>query len=316
MVDFAQVQAAREALGDAVRETPVFSSTQLGNRLGIQLWLKAESFQRTGSFKVRGALNFMRNTPRSALEQGVITISAGNHAQGVAWAAREAGVPCTVVMLASPSPAKVAATEAYGAEVIIPGGTAADGFARLAELQRERNLLLVHPFDDPLVIAGQGTIGLEMLDQVPDLDVVVCPIGGGGLISGLALAIKSVKPSARVYGVEPEGAAAMRRSWDRDEVVHLDSISTVADGLSAPMAGQLTYPMTRAYVDDIVTINDEEIIAGLREMLVWTKLYVEPAGAAATAALLAGKIPVQPGETVVSLVSGANLDLDTLKRIL
>jgi threonine dehydratase len=315
MVEFSDVLAARETIAGSVNLTPVFSSTQLGNRVGVRLWLKAELFQKTGSFKPRGALNRLRHTPRAELDRGVISVSAGNHAQGLAWAAREVGATCTVVMPAHASPTKAAATRGYGAEVILHGAMN-EAFAKMEELRRERNLLLVHPCDDPLIVAGQGTVGLEILDQVPYVDVIVCGIGGGGLISGIALAAKSLKPTVRVYGVEPEGASAMRKSWDRGEIVHLEAIHTIADGLSAPMAGALTYPMTRQYLDDIAILTDDEIVAGMRALMTYAKLYAEPAGAAATGAILAGKVPLKPGETVVSVVSGGNLDLEILKAIL
>jgi len=315
MVEFSQILDARETIAGSVPETPVFSSTQLGERLGVSLWLKAELFQKTGSFKPRGALNRLRNTSRADLDRGLITVSAGNHAQGLAWAARMVGAACTVVMPARASQTKAAAARGYGAEVVLHG-TIAEAFAMAAELQREKGYLLVHAFDDPLIIAGQGTIGLEIVEQVPEVDVIVCPIGGGGLISGIALAAKSLIPHIRVYGVEPEGASALRQSWDRGEVVHLEAVNTIADGLAAPMAGQITYPMTRKYLDDIALVSDDEIAAGVRAVMAYAKLYAEPAGAAATAALLAGRIPVKPGETVVSVVSGGNLDFDKLQSIL
>ncbi|MBI3980218.1 MAG: threonine/serine dehydratase [Chloroflexi bacterium] len=315
MIEFSQVLAARATIGDVIRQTPVLPSDELGERLGVRLWLKAELFQKTGSFKVRGALNRVRNTPKAELERGLITISAGNHALGLAWAAREQGAACTVVMRAAASPTKVAGTRAYGAVVVLHGD-ANQAWARLAEIQQERGLLLVHPFDDPLVVAGQGTVGLEVLEQVPHVQTIVCPIGGGGLISGLALAAKSLNAGIRIVGVEPVGASAMRQSLDRGEPVRLDSVGTIADGLAAPMAGELTFAMTRKYVDDVVTLTDDEIAAGMRWLMSADKLFVEPAGAAATAALLAGKIPLRAGETVVSIVSGGNLDLDRLKSIL
>ncbi len=315
MVEFSQVLKAREDIDGAVYSTPVFTSDALGEQLGIKLVLKAELLQKTGSFKPRGVLNRLRNTPRAELERGVITVSAGNHGQALAWGAREVGVSCTVVMSQSASPSKVAATRRYGAEVI-QIGTIKDAFDKMDQLRKERNLLLVHAFDDPLIIAGQGTIGLEILDQAPEVNVIVCPIGGGGLISGIALAAKTLKPSVRVFGVEPVGASAMRQSWDRGEVVHLDSVNTIADGLAPPMAGQITYPMTRRYVDDILTLTDAEIGLGIRALVSHAKLAPEPAGAAATAALLAGKVPARPGESVVAVVSGGNVDLERLRSIL
>jgi threonine dehydratase len=316
VISLSDVQAARETIADQVRQTPVFSATRLGDRIGASLWLKAESLQRTGSYKPRGALNLMRNTKPEDLERGFITISAGNLAQAVAWAAQAAGATATIVMVSSASRSKLAATRGYGAEVVLIDGPMLEAFDAMLRLQEERGLTLVHPFDDPDLVAGHGTAGLEILEQVPDVDVIVCPVGGGGLISGIATAVKAIKPSVRLYGVEPEGAAAMRRSWDAGKPVRLESVSTIADGLAAPMTGDLCYQITRERVEDIIVLSDAEIAAGLRDLLTYAKLYVEPAGAAATAALLAGKVPVQPGETVVSLVSGGNLDLPKLVEIL
>ncbi len=316
MVGIADVVAAQALVSDEVRRTPVFSSTRLGDRAGVKLYLKAESLQKTGSFKVRGALNRLRNMSPDELARGVVTVSAGNHAQGLAWAAQRVGTHCTVVMTSKASQSKIIATRGYGAEVVLVDGPIHEAFATASRLEREQNLINVHGFDDPWIIAGQGTVGLEILEQVPDVDVIVCPIGGGGLISGVAIAAKSSGRDVRVYGVEPEGASAMRQSWDRGEAVQLESVNTIADGLAPPMAGQITYPLTRKYVDDIFVLTDDEIADGLKAIMTSAKLYIEPSGAAATAALLAGKIPVNRGETVVSILSGGNFDLDKLKAIL
>lgn len=316
MVEIADVLAARKLISDEVRHSPVFTSTRIGDQIGAKLWLKAESFQKTGSFKVRGALNRLRNMSAEELSRGVVTVSAGNHAQGLAWAAQRVGTKCTVVMTAKASQSKIIATRGYGAEVILVDGPIHEAFETVARLEREQGLVNVHGFDDPWIIAGQGTVGLEVLDQVPNVDVIVCPIGGGGLISGISIAVKSATRPIRVYGVEPEGASAMRQSWDRGEAIQLESVHTIADGLAPPMAGKITYQLTRKYVDDIVVLNDDQIIDGLKAVMTNAKLYVEPSGAAATAALLAGKIPLSEGETVVSIVSGGNFDLDKLKSIL
>ena len=316
MVTLADVRAARETIQDAARQTPLMTATRLGERLGIHLALKVESFQKTGSFKARGALNRVRNTPPDDLRRGIISVSAGNHAQGVAWAAREAGAEATIVMPANASQSKLAATQGYGARVIQVNGPIGEAVARAFALQRERDLLLVHPFDDPLVIAGQGTVGLEILEQAPEVETLVCPIGGGGLISGVAVAARALKPGIRLIGVEPAGSAVMKKSWAAGGPATLERVETVADGLGAPMAGEHTYRLTREHVDDIVILTDDEIVAGMRDLMIFAKLYVEPAGAAATAALLAGKIPTRPGEHVVSIVSGGNMDLETLKALL
>ncbi|MDP8958257.1 MAG: pyridoxal-phosphate dependent enzyme [Actinomycetota bacterium] len=314
-VALSQVLEARRTIEARLHRTPVFSSSQLGERLGCLLYLKAELFQKTGSFKPRGALNRLLTAHPEELSPGLITVSAGNHAQGLAWAAREVGVACTVVMPAAASAAKAAATRGYGAEVILHG-TISEAFEHMEHLRRQRGLLLVHPFDEPAIVAGQGTVGLEILEQVPEVDVVVCPLGGGGLISGIALALKSQRPEVRVYGVEPAGAAVMRRSWEEGRPVRLASVETFADGLASPVAGELTYPMTRRYVDDILVVTEEEILSGVRALMTFAKLYPEGGGAAATAALLAGKVPLQPGETVVSVVSGGNLEPERLAELI
>ncbi|MGA7671834.1 MAG: threonine/serine dehydratase [Nitrolancea sp.] len=316
MVDIADVRAARDRIAGEVRQTPVFTSTRIGDQVGAKLYLKAESLQKTGSFKVRGALNRLRSMTPEELSRGVVTVSAGNHAQGLAWAAQRVGTHCTVVMTSHASQTKIAATRGYGAEVILVDGPIHDAFATVARLEQEEGRVNVHGFDDPWIIAGQGTVGLEIMEQVPDVDVIVCPVGGGGLISGVSLAAKSSGRNMKVFGVEPSGASAMRQSWDRGEAVRLDSVNTIADGLAPPMAGKLTYAMTREYVDDIILLDDDEIIAGVKAIMTNAKLYVEPSGAAATAALLAGKIPLKEGETVVSIISGGNYDLDKLKSIL
>jgi threonine dehydratase len=315
MVEYADVVAARQLLGDDVRRTPLMSATRLGDQIGVQLWLKAELFQKTGSFKIRGALNCLRHLTTEELARGVVAVSAGNHAQGLAWAAQKVGTQCTIVMSSHASQTKLAATRGYGANVVLVDSIH-EAFATAARLVAEDGLVDVHGFDNPHIIAGQGTVGLEIVEQLPDVDVIVCPVGGGGLISGVAIAAKGEGRDLRVYGVEPLGASAMRQSWDRGEPVQLESVNTIADGLAPPMAGKITYPLTRRYVDDIVTLTEEEIITGVKAVMTSTKLYAEPSGAAATAALLAGKIPVKSGEKVVAIVSGGNFDLDKLKTIL
>ena len=315
MVDYADVVAARQLLGDDVRQTPLLSATRLGDQIGVRLYHKAELFQKTGSFKVRGALNCVRHLTAAELARGVVAVSAGNHAQGLAWAAEKVGTKCTIVMSSHASQTKLAATRGYGASVVLVESIH-EAFSTAERLVEEDGLINVHGFDNPHIIAGQGTVGLEIVEQLPDVDVIVCPVGGGGLISGVSIAAKGEGRSIRVYGVEPLGAPAMRQSWDRGEPVQLESVNTIADGLAPPMAGKITYPLTRRYVDDIVTLTEDEIIAGVKAVMTSAKLYAEPSGAAATAALLAGKIPVKPGEKVVAIVSGGNFDLDKLKTIL
>lgn len=326
VMTLAEVAAARARITGRIHRTPLLSSHTLGRRLGLRspAWLKAENLQRTGSFKARGALNKIETLSPEERARGVITVSAGNHAQGVAWAAAAAGVRATVVMAEIASPTKVAATRGYGAEVILHGANNIVAFAEMYRLQAERGLTLVHPYDDPQTIAGQGTIGLEILEDLPDLglgtgagrDTIVVPIGGGGLIAGVALAIKTQRPGVRIIGVEPEGAATMHTALALGQPVQLTDINTIADGLTAPLAGVLNLALVREYVDAVVLLDDEAILTGLRFLLERAKLVTEPAGAAAVAALLAGAVAVEPGATVVALLGGGNIDLARLKGYL
>jgi len=307
------IQAARERIAGLLHYTPVMTSTRLGDRVGIKLFLKCENFQKTGSFKVRGVINKLAQLDAESKKRGVVTVSAGNHAQALAWSAREQGIAATVVMPSAASPAKVDASRGYGAEVVLHGETSIQAFAKARELEAERGLTFVHPFDDPFVCAGAGTTGLELLEQVKDLDVVVIPIGGGGLIGGMLPAIKESNPRIRVYGVEPTGAPSMRRSLDEGHAVKLETVSTFADGLAAPMAGEIPYQMVKKYADDVVLLDDASIANGLRELLLSTKLLAEGAGATATAAVLARAIPLKDGERVAVVVSGGNIDFPRLK---
>ena len=316
MLDLSAVLSARERIAGRLHVTPTLSATRIGERVGVHLVLKCENLQKTGSFKVRGVLNKLSQLSADARKRGVVTVSAGNHAQALAWGARAAGVRATVVMPAAASPAKIDASRGYGAEVVLHGETSIQAFERARELERERGLTFVHPFDDELVCAGAGTVGLELLEQARDLDTVVIPIGGGGLITGMLVALKETNPSLRVFGVEPVGAPSMRLSLDQGHAVHLDSVKTIADGLAAPMAGELNYEIVRRYADDVVLIDDETIAAGARELLFSAKLLAEPAGAAATAAILARAIPLRDGERVAAVVSGGNLNTAKLVAML
>jgi threonine dehydratase len=316
MLDLSKIRAARERIAGRLHVTPTMSSRRIGDAAGVRLFLKCENLQKTGSFKPRGALNKLSQLDDSARARGVVTVSAGNHAQALAWAAKSAGIKATVVMPTVASPAKVAACREYGAEVVLHGATGIEAWGRAHELEHERNLTFVHPFDDELICAGAGTAGLELVEQIDDLDVVVIGIGGGGLISGMLVAIKEMKPKIRVYGVEPTGASSMRQSLDAGHAVHLESVKTIADGLAAPMAGEINYEIVRKYVDDVVLIEDDVIAAGVRELLLSAKLLAEPAGAAATAAVMTRAIPMRDGERVAAVVSGGNVDIPKLTTIL
>jgi threonine dehydratase len=302
----ADFNEAAARIADKVHRTPVQRATLLGREIGAQLHIKCESFQKTGSFKARGALNKLLQLDRSARERGVITVSAGNHAQALAWAASVTQIPSTVIMPAKAAKIKTEATAAYGAEVILHG-TVHDLFDKARELERERNLTFIHPFDDPQIIAGAGSAGLEILEQCPGVTTIVAPIGGGGHIAGVAGAAKMQSSRVRVFGVEPEGASTMRQSLDAGHAVHADSVDTIADGLAPPMAGELNYEFVKACVEDVVLVTDEEIVRAMALLFSRTKLVAEPAGAAALAALLAGRVPLGPTDVVVAVLSGGNI---------
>jgi threonine dehydratase len=316
MLSLATVRAARERLAGRVHTTPVMSATRLGDRVGVHLLLKCENFQKTGSFKARGAFNYLSQLGEAERKRGVVTFSAGNHAQSLAWAARATGASATVVMPAAASPTKAAASRDYGAEVVLFGANGLEALEKAKEIQRERGLVFAHPFDHDHVMAGQGTAGLELLDQAQDLDVVVVPVGGGGLIGGMLVAIKESNPKIRVYGVEPTGAAGMRASLDAGRAITLDAVRTIADGLAAPMAGDLTFEVVRRYADDVVVIDDEAIVTAMRELLTSAKMLAEPGGAAATAAVLTRAVPLRDGERVAAIVSGGNIDAARLATLL
>ncbi len=315
LVGLDDIRAAREVIAGRLHRTPMFTSETLGERVGVRLFLKAELFQKTGSFKPRGALNRLEHLSDAEKARGIVTMSAGNHAQGVAFAAKLLGVDATVVMPVAAPQAKVDATRGYGAHAILHG-TSKDLLPKVQELQRERDLTFVHPFDDPYVIAGQGTVGLESMEDVPDADVVIVPVGGGGLISGVAAAVKALRPGARVIGVEPEGAPGLTLSLRDGAPAHLESTNTIADGLAAPFVGDRNFAHVKAFVDEVALLTDEEIAAGLRLLMERAKLQAEPSGAAAFAALLAGKVSVPRGATVVCIVSGGNVDHARLKTLL
>ena len=309
------VHDAREAIAGRVHRTPLFTSATLGKRLGVQAYLKAELFQRTGSFKLRGVLSKLASLDEAQKACGVIGVSAGNHAQALAYGAALEGIDCLVVMWETASAQKVAATRAYGARVDLAASGPEDAFERLAELRAETGRTFVHPFDDPHVIAGQGTVGLELLEDLPELDLVVCPVGGGGLIAGIATVIKAERPQARVVAVEPERSPALHEALRAGHSVRVRPTS-VADGLSAPFAGELPLAICRERVDGLILVTEDEIRDAMRFLYERAKLACEPAGAVATAALLAGKVASEPGEAVVSVVSGGNVATQTASAIL
>jgi threonine dehydratase len=323
IVPLSEIAAARLRLGDRVHHTPILSSSTAGRVLaarGIKvgdgrLYAKAENLQRTGAFKIRGALNKMEALTAPERAAGVITLSAGNHAQGVALAAHEAGVHAVVMMPIRANRSKVDACAGYGAEVILYGDTIGETWARMDEVAAERGLTFIPPFDDPYVLAGQGTIGLEILDDLPEVDVVVAGIGGGALCTGIAAAIKESKPGTRVYGVEPILSNSMSLALERSEIVTIVP-GSVADGLGSPCAGEWTMAMARHYLDGIALIDDATILGGMRFALERMKQVVEPAGAAALAAVLFGHVPIDDGERVCVVFSGGNVEMSRLGELL
>jgi threonine dehydratase len=297
-------RAAERVLGRAHR-TPLLRSRTLDARVGAPVALKAENLQRAGAFKFRGATNAI-----AALRpDGVCSVSSGNHAQAIALAAREHGAPATILMPIDAPPSKRAATEGYGAEVVDFDRYADDREALVRALADERGLTLIHPYDEPLVMAGQGTVGLEIAEDVDDLDVVIAPVGGGGLISGVATAVKALAPDARVVGVEPQASDDVERSLRAGERVAVTVGATIADGQQLPTPGDLTWPVIQALVDDVVTVSDDEIVAAMRLLFERVKVVAEPSGASALAALLAGRVALRGG-TVAVVISGGNVDAD------
>ena len=309
------VARATRLVGSRLHRTPSLGSRTLGESFGGTAVLKAELFQRTGSFKPRGILAKIASLSPAERERGVITISAGNAAAAVAFGAASEGIDALVVMASGASPAKVAATRSYGATVDLEAETLPEAYERMQALQRESGRTLVHPFDDETVVAGHASLGLEIVEQTPDVDVVVVPVGGGGLISGVALGVKHARPKARIVAVEPEGSAALRLALEAGQPVAIDPVS-VADGLNAPFAGEVCIAVCQELVDDAITVTEDEIHAGFRFVYQRAKLAAEPAGAVSTAAILAGRVPGLEEKTVVAVVSGGNVAAETASAIL
>jgi threonine dehydratase len=311
MLPYSLIQEAADRLRKRVRRTELIYSHHFSEKLDCSVYFKCENLQRTGSFKIRGALNFMTAQPREKLANGVITASAGNHAQGVAFSADLLGVKATVYMPESTPPQKVFATRDYGAEVVLTGRNFDEAYAAAVTAGKESGALFVHPFDDPLVMAGQGTIGLEVLHELPDLDTIVVPIGGGGLIAGIVTAIKETHPRVRVIGVEAAAAPSMHYSLKKGKIVEAPLGLSLADGIAVKKVGRNTFPVVRELVDEVVLVEEEEIAQAIVALLERTKLLVEGAGAVTLAALLNGKIGKPSGKTVC-LLSGGNIDVKTI----
>ena len=310
------IRAARDRIGGDIIHTPCTRTVVFGDVVPGQLHVKLENLQRTGSFKDRGSLNRLLHLDEEERRRGVVTVSAGNHAQAVAWHGGRLGIPVTVVMPETAPLIKVSNTRRYGATVIQRGTVLDDAAEEARRLMGEKGLVLIHPFDDPRVIAGQGTIGLEIVEQCPNVDTVVVPVGGGGLASGIALAVKSLKPGVRVIGVEAAAAASARASRDAGRIVRLSSAETLADGIATKRIGEHTFRMLEELVDDLVVVSEEEIASAILLLLEREKTVAEGAGAVPLAALIARRVPTKPGNHVVMVLSGGNIDVNMISRII
>lgn len=306
-----EIYDARRALQGITRQTPIIGAPQIGANISI----KAENLQLTGSFKLRGAYNKICRLSRSERESGIIACSAGNHAQGVALAAKRLSIRATICMPAAAPLSKIEATRGYGAEVVLVQGAFDDAYTEAKRLADERGLTFVHPFDDNDIIAGQGTVGLEILDQMPEADIIFVPIGGGGLVSGIACAVKTLKPKCKVIGVQASGVPSMLASRISDEIVELDSAVTIADGIAVKKPGKLTFDYCNRYVDEIVTVTEEEIASAILLLMEANKTVAEGAGAAAVAAAMFEKFQTKR-ENTVCVVSGGNIDVNILERVI
>ena len=312
---FSDIINAQSVLRNIVKLTPLERSKSFSAMSGADVYLKLENFQTTGSFKVRGAYYKIKNLTSEEAANGVLCASAGNHAQGVAYAATKLGVKSTVFMPVFAPPLKVIATRSYGAEVVLTGDTFDDAFNAAIEFGKKSGATFVHPFNDPHIIAGQGTIGLEIFDQIREVDDVLVPIGGGGLIAGIAIALKQLNPKIRIIGVEADGAQSMKLSIEKGSPVTLNSANTIADGIAVKSPGNLTFDIVRELVDELVVVNDAEMARTAYLLLQRAKILTEPAGVAAMAAVLFKKADIK-GRKVVPIISGGNINMSILEQIL
>ncbi|MDE7111603.1 MAG: threonine ammonia-lyase [Muribaculaceae bacterium] len=311
MLDLSEVFKASRVLKGVARRTPIMFASRINPEAKVHL--KCENLQNTGSFKLRGAYYKISQLSEEEKARGVIACSAGNHAQGVALGASRNGIKSIICLPAGAPISKVEATKGYGAEVCLVPGVYDDAYAKAVELKEEKGYTFVHPFDDEKVIAGQGTIGLEIIEDFPEVEAVIVPIGGGGLIAGVAFAIKSLRPDVKVYGVQSEGAPSMYNSIKEGKRVHLDSVKTIADGIAVKEPGENTFNLIRQYVDEIVTVSEDEIAAAILTLMEQKKLVSEGAGAVSVAAAMFNKVPVK-GKNVVCVVSGGNIDVTAHNR--
>jgi threonine dehydratase len=315
-VKLSDIESAREVLSDIIIPTPIIADARLSREVDARAYLKAESLQKSGSFKIRGAYNKIFRLSNEEKARGVIAASAGNHAQGVALAAQLHNIKATIVLPEYAPLTKVTATKSYGAEVILRGATFDDAVAYSRKLQEEHRYTYVHPFDDELVIAGQGTIGIEIVDALPDVSVVVVPIGGGGIISGIATAVKALKPDARIIGVQAENVAPVNKCLAAGGIIDVPIQQTIADGIAVKRPGEITLPIISELVDEVVEVSEDEIARAIYFCVQNNRLVVEGAGAAGLAALLAKKIHINETDSVCAVLCGGNIDANLLARIL
>src|SRR6266478_4106416 len=314
-VTIADIWEAHKLLMPLLHHTLLAPSRTLHDMTGADVYLKAENLQRSGSFKVRGASYKLSRLTEEEYRRGVIAASAGNHAQGVAIAAAQHHIPCTIVMPETAPLAKVMATQGYGARVVLYGFTYDEAYKRCRELQQETGATFIHAFDDPDIIAGQGTLGLEMLSDLPDADALIVPIGGGGLIAGISIAARALRPNIKIIGVQAEGASSSRASLDAGELRTLASIATIADGIAVKRPGTMTFPIIQNLVDDVVMVNDEAIIGAVLLLMERCKMLIEGAGAAGVAAMLSGAIKLE-GKKVLVPLTGGNIDINLVGRFI
>jgi len=316
MLKLADVRAAAARIAGRVHRTPLLSSATLGRRVGVSAFLKCESLQKTGSFKARGALNKLLSLGEPERAKGIVTVSAGNHAQAVAWAAALVQAPCVVVMPADAPRSKIDAVRGYAAEIVFHDNRDTL-FVKLAEVRDARGLTFVHPFDDPVVLAGAGTAGLEIIEDLPDVDVVIVPVGGGGLLGGVATAVKSMRREARVVAVELAAGPGMAPALAAGKPIPVyRPVGTLADGMTPPFVGALPLEIVRAYDVELQTVTEDEIAHAMRELAGFAKLVAEGSGAAATACLLSGRLAMPAGSKVAVLVSGGNVDPERFGKVL
>ncbi len=308
-----EIYRAQMVLRDVARHPKIIGPTEISSN--CQVYLKPENLQLTGAFKLRGAFYKISQLTEEERQKGVIACSAGNHAQGVALSATRNGIKSLICLPAGAPISKIEATKRLGAEVCLVPGVYDDAYAKALELKEQMGYTFVHPFNDPKVIAGQGTIGLEIIEEMPQADAIIVPVGGGGLIAGIAFAVKTLRPDIKIYGVQSSGAASMAESMRKHDRIHLDSVSTIADGIAVKEPGDLTFDLCQKYVDEIVTVNDDEIAAAILTLIEKQKLVAEGAGAAALAAVMFDKLPIE-GKKVVCLISGGNIDVNILSRVI